>query len=252
MFLRDVVDRKYKRIAKEQGTCVEIVYEPGLPKTQEIAETGNGFTIKLSADRISESDYEEYLSYNVRKILLPRLRLETERLMLRPFEQNDAQGYLALFQDETDAYMDSGIVFTDINEEYQQLMADFLSQMRYTIVQRETGCIVGTIHLMDVSDRAVETMEIGYSISPAHNRHGYAYEALSALLHHLLYDLNLDMAIAGAFPDNIPSLELIKKLGFQYEGLKHKAFWNHFRGPMDLQYYYLEKRGSGSPAGNDL
>jgi len=64
---------------------------------------------------------------------------------------------------------------------------------------------------------------------------------LSALLHYLLYDLNLDMVVAGIIPDNIPSIGLIEKLGFQYEGLKHKAFWNSMRGPVDLKYYYLEK-----------
>ena len=241
MFSHEAIDRKYKSIAKEQGVNIDIVYKAALPQTQEIEETNEGFIIKLSSDKIGKADYEEYLSYNVRKIILPRLCLETERLVLRPFALNDAQAYLAFFSDETDAYMDSGSIFTSMDKEYEQLMDDFLTQTRYTIIRRETEDIVGTINLMDVNDRAVETIEIGYSISPAHKRCGYAYEVLSALLHYLLQDLNLDMVIAGAFPDNTPSLELIKKLGFQYEGLRHKAYWNNLRGPMDLQYYYLEK-----------
>lgn len=241
MFSHDVIDRKYQKIAKEQGVHIEIQYQAGLSKTQEIKETGDGFIIKLNSERISKSDYEEYLSYHIRKIILPRLRLETARLTIRPFARTDAQAYLAFFSDETDAYMDSGNVFTRMDEEYERLMDDFEAQTRYTIVHRETGHVVGTIHLMDVNDRAVETMEIGYSIAPAYKRRGYAYESLSALLHCLLHDLNLDMVIAGAYPDNTPSLELIKKLGFQYEGLKHKAHWNDLRGPMDLQCYYLEK-----------
>lgn len=242
MFSREVIDHKYRNIAKEQGVHIGITYQASLPKTQEIEETHEGFTIKLNSDRISAADYEEYLSYHVRRIILPRLCLETERLVVRPFERNDAQAYLVLFSDEMDAYMDSGNVFTSMDEEYEQLMDDFSSQTRYTVILRETGHVVGTIHLMDVSDRAVETMEVGYSIAPAHKRRGYAYESLTALLHYLLHDLNLDMVIAGAFPDNTPSLELMKKLGFQYEGLKHKALWHNLRGPMDLRYYYLEKR----------
>lgn len=241
MFSHEVIDSKYKTIAREQGMYIEIAYEADLPNTQEIEENGEGFTIKLSSDRIEASDYEEFLSYNVRKIILPRLRLETGRLVIRPFQRSDAQAYLAFFSDETDAYMDSGAIFTAMDSEYEQLMDDFSTQTRYTIVHRGTDQAVGTIHLMDVNDRAVETTEIGYSIAPAHKRRGYAYEALSALLHYLLYDLNLDLVIAGAFPDNAPSLALIEKLGFQYEGLRHKAIWNHLRGPMDLQYYYLEK-----------
>lgn len=241
MFLREAIDCKYKNVAKAQGVSIEILYCSDFPETQEIREISRVFTIKLNSDRVGEMDYEEYLSYNVRKIILPLLHLKTERLVVRPFERNDAQAYLAFFSDEKDAYMDDGRIFSSMDEEYEQLMDDFLTQTRYTIVLRETGRVVGTIHLMAVNDRAVETMEIGYSISPAHKRRGYAYEALSALLDYLLHDLNLDMVIAGVSSDNIPSTELIKKLGFQHEGLKHKAHWNDLRGPMDIQYYYLEK-----------
>ncbi len=246
MFSREEIDRKYKNIAKEQGAHIEIAYRSGFSKLQEVAETGEGFTIKLNSDRISKPDYEEYLSYNIRKIILPRLRLETERLVIRPFERNDAQAYLVFFSDEMDAYMDDGHIFTSMDEEYEQLIDEFSAQTRYTIVQKETGHVVGTINLMDVNDRAVETMEIGYSISPAHRRCGYAYEALSTLLRYLLYDLNLDMVVAGAFPDNTPSLELLKKLDFHCEGLKRKAFWNPLRGPVDLQFYYLEKSANSA------
>lgn len=249
MFLRESIDEKYKTAAQKQGICIEIAYKPDFSKAQEIEENSGKFHIKLNSDRISETEYEEYLSYNVRKIILPRLHLETERLAIRPFERKDAQAYLAFFSDKADAYMDSGDIFTSMDAEYGHLMDSFLTQTRYTVMQNESGHIVGTIHLMDIHDRAVETMEIGYSISPAYKRRGYAYESLSALLHYLLYDLHLDMVIAGAFPDNTPSLGLIRKLGFQYEGLKHKAFWNTIRGPMDLAYYYLEKAAAPNSAG---
>lgn len=240
MFPREAIDCKYKNIAREYGIHLEIMYGSQFPQMQKVEKIGESYIIKLNADQIDQADYEEYLSYNVRTIILPRLRLETERLLIRPFEGSDAQEYLAFFS-EQDARLDSGDIYNSMDEEYERLMEEFLTQTRYTLVEKETGHIVGTIHLMEAADRAVETMEIGYSISPAHRRREYAYESLSVLLRCLLYDLNLDMVIAGAFPDNVPSLELIKKLGFQYEGSKHKAFWNNLRGPMDLQYYYLEK-----------
>ena len=62
MFSRDAIDGKYKNIAKDQGVHIEIMYKAGLSRAQEMEETSKGFTIKLSADRISQSDYEEYLS----------------------------------------------------------------------------------------------------------------------------------------------------------------------------------------------
>lgn len=237
----EAVGDQYKAVVQKQGLRLEIEYRPGLSGVQGIEENERQFTVKLDSDRIGEADFEEYLSYYIRKIILPCLRLETGRLVLRRFEMDDAQAYFSFFSDKDDAYMDEGTIFTAMDEEYDKLMASYAKQTRYSILQKGTGHIIGTINLMDINDRAVETMEIGYAIAPGYKRRGYAYEALSALLNYLLHDLNLDMVIAGAFPDNIPSLRLIEKLGFQYEGLKHKAFWNHMRGAMDLKYYFLEK-----------
>ena len=137
--------------------------------------------------------------------------------------------------------MDDGTFFTSMDEEYDRLMDDYVEQIRYVLELKETGRVIGTIHLFDESTRAVDTKEIGYCMVPAYKRLGYMYEALSALLNYLLYDLNLELVVAGIIPDNIPSIGLIEKLGFQYEGMKRKALWNEMRGLMDLKYYYLEK-----------
>ena len=241
MFDRESIDSKYKAAAEKYGIQLEIAYGSGLSETQEIEGDGGRFLIRLNADRIGEEDYEEYLSYNVRKILLPRLRLETERLVLRRFERSDAEACFLFLSDKDGAYMDDGTFFAGMDESYDRLMDAFAGQTRYVMELKETGRVIGTIHLFDTDDRAVETMEVGYGVAPGYKRRGYAYEALSALLRYLLYDLNLDMVIAGIIPDNIPSQGLIEKLGFQYEGLKHKALWNKMRGPVDLRYYYLEK-----------
>lgn len=239
--LRNTVDEKYRARALKQGIELKIAYQPGFPKAQKIVAHDGSFTIQLNSDVIDEADYETYLSYNVRKIVLPRLRLETDRLVLRPFGRDDAEAYFAFCSDWENAWMDSGEVYSHMDDGYARLMVSFADQLRCSILLKESNHVIGTIHLMDVTDRAVETMEIGYNIAPRYKRRGYAFEALSALLHELLWELNLDMVIAGAFPDNVPSLALLEKLGFQYEGLRHKAFWNPMRGPTDLKYYYLEK-----------
>ena len=102
------------------------------------------------------------------------------------------------------------------------------------------GTGVGTINLMEVSDRAVECKEIGYVISPNYRRKGYAYEAISNLVKLLLDDLKLDMIIAGCFEDNVASKKMLEKLGFIFEGRKRKALWDAIEGPKDLLYFYKE------------
>lgn len=245
MRAQEAVNQRYQSIAARHGICLEIIYAPGLPKAQDITERDGRAAVWLNADRISEADYEEYLSYNVRKIVLPRLRLETPRLTLRPFDRGDAEACFAFLSDRESAYMDDGTFFTAMDETYQRLMDDYAAQTRYMIVDKASESIVGTINLLDVNDRAVAAKEIGYCVSPGFRRRGYAYEALSALLRCLLYDLGLELVIAGVLPDNVPSQKLIEKLGFRYEGRKRKALWNHMRGVMDLRYYYLEKFAVG-------
>lgn len=241
MFSHKAIDDKYQNAAKEQGVRIQIEYRPGLSKAQEIEENDGLFTIKLSSDKISEADYAEYLSYNVRKVILPGLRLETERLLLRPFARSDAEACFPFLSDRDSAYMDDGTFFTAMDEEYERLMDAYAEQTRYMIIHKETGNVVGTVNLFDADRRAVDTKEIGYCISPESRRHGYAYEALSALLNYLLDDLSLDLVVAGIIPDNLPSVRLVEKLGFRCEGMRRKAFWNNMRGVVDLRYYYLEK-----------
>jgi RimJ/RimL family protein N-acetyltransferase len=84
-------------------------------------------------------------------------------------------------------------------------------------------------------------MELGYVISPNYRRKGYCFEAIDNLVKLLFNDLHLDMIILGAIKENIPSLNLIKKLGFAYEGNKTKAFYHPLDGPLDVLYYKKER-----------
>lgn len=81
----------------------------------------------------------------------------------------------------------------------------------------------------------------GNVVSPNYRRKGYAYEAVSNLVQLLLDDLKLDMIIAGCFEANIASKKMLEKLGFIFEGRKHKALWDAVEGPKDSLYYYKEK-----------
>ena len=98
------------------------------------------------------------------------------------------------------------------------------------------GTGVGTINLMEVSDRAVECKEIGYVISPNYRRKGYAYEAISNLVKLLLDDLKLDMIIAGCFEDNVASKKMLEKLGFILKVENAKLYGTLLK---DQKTYYI-------------
>lgn len=200
-------------------------------------------TIYINPDFISEEDFEIYLSYFVRKLVLPELKLETKRLLIRRYQKEDHDDCFEFLSDRDTCYMDGGYEpFEEMNASYDALMQSFKEdEGRYMIYSKPDQKVIGVIHLTDIKDRAVETMELGYVISPRYRSCGYAYEALSALIDQLQNHFYLDLLIAGAIEKNIPSIHLLKKLGFTYEGKKTKSFYHPYDGAIDLVYYYKER-----------
>lgn len=62
--------------------CISTIDDSEAP-AQAISDNGAVSTITLNTKKIADTDYEMYLAYNIGKVLLPRLVLETERLILR-------------------------------------------------------------------------------------------------------------------------------------------------------------------------
>ena len=82
------------------------------------------------------------------------------------------------------------------------------------VALKETDEMVGEIVVMPNE----ETFSLGYTFSYRHHRKGYGFEALSALtdvLHKQYPDWEF---ISFTDPENIPSMELLKKLGYQDMG----------------------------------
>lgn len=235
---------KYKQILdRYKINCnVKIVTGSEFP-VQEIKERDDGITIYLNIDYIEEKEFEDFVAYNVRKVLLPRLELETERLILRRVKKEDAE---AIFTDASDSYscaMDSGEEpYTEMNEAFWNFMDELIQrEMQYSIVLKETKEVVGGIRLMEDDSRQVEAMEVGYRIYPGHRRKGYAYEAVSALLSLVQEELHLELVLAGVIKENEPSIALLKKLGFEREGFMRKGFWSVKQGPMDIERFYRDR-----------
>lgn len=199
--------------------------------------------ITLNAATISEAEYESHAGYIVRKLLLPQLKLETERLLLRRYNPKDAEQCFAFLSNEQDSYMDCSKAFHEMDTEYQELMDLFAQrESQYMITLKESGEVIGTVNMFVDDSRAVDAMEIGYSIAHAQQRRGCAFEALSALLNLLQNDLCIEMVTAGVLPENVASEKLLRKLGFYEEGLRHKAVWHEgLNKPVDLIYYYRDR-----------
>lgn len=209
-----------------------------------ISEENDPSVITMNTDKIPLEEYPVYIGYAVRKVLLPRLQLETDRLLLRRFTPEDFEGCFSFLSNARDAYMDGRISYSDMNEEYHELIMLFCErESQYAITLKESSEIIGTVNVFADNSRAVDAMEIGYSIAHTHQRKGYAFEAVSNLLELLQRELYLELVTAGILPENTASEKLLLKLGFHQEGLRHKSLWHEALGkPVDMIYFYRDRQ----------
>lgn len=168
--------------------------------------------------------------------------IETERLLLRPFRASDAEDCFAFLSDRETCYLDGGYEpYTAKDERFWTLMDIFASgEGRYMVERKEDGRVIGVLHLFPDDRRAVEAMEIGYVIAPDCRRRGYAREAVSAVIAHLLRDTNTELITAGAADCNAPSIAMLEKLGFVREGIIRKGFFIPGQGAVDMVSFYRE------------
>jgi [ribosomal protein S5]-alanine N-acetyltransferase len=79
---------------------------------------------------------------------------------------------------------------------------------------------IGQIHLSQIARRAFQNAMLGYSIDAALEGRGLMREALQAALADAFGErVNLHRVQANVRPENSRSLALLKRLGFEHEGL---------------------------------
>lgn len=169
--------------------------------------------------------------------------LETERLLLRPFRPEDRTDCFAFLSDPETCRLDGGYEpFREMDRDCDALMEKLAGQEgRYMVEERASCRVVGTIHIFKDARRRVPAMEIGYVISPAFRRRGYAAEAVERTVRYLFEETDTVLVTAGAAAGNTASLALLEKLGFTREGRICKGFFLPGEGAVDLISFYRER-----------
>lgn len=241
---REQINKRYVEFCKDYGISIVVSNSNSADAPKYELNTSNDVhNIVLNNAKIDFSMYEAFLAYAVSLLLLPKLVLKTERLVIRRFCMDDAAACFAFMSDEQGMHLDGCKPFHTMDEGYWERMKLFEEREgQYVIVLQITNEVIGTINIFTDDSRAVSAKEIGYAISPKHQRNGYAYEAISAIVNLLQRDLLFDMVVAGVLPENTPSIKLLEKLGFSSEGIRHKALWHEgLDKPVDLMYYYIDR-----------
>ena len=149
--------------------------------------------------------------------------LETERLIVRPFREDD---YLALFEYlsivETYRFEPGDPISLEEAKEIALKRSDSVNWWAVTLKNDTKYKLIGHISLFQSEPEVFKTWEIGYIFNPAFQNKGYATEAAGAVIRFVFEKLNAHRIIAHCSPENIPSWKVLEKCGMIREGLQRK------------------------------
>ena len=142
------------------------------------------------------------------------IRIETSRLILRPFKLADAKSYYNITRDPQIKKYVSYACPDSISEAKESIkscysQADFKRDFYFVIEEKKSGNIVGSLSL--TQNFFMDYYEICYFISNSYRRKGYMEEVLTNFLESISSKEKIVFVIKD---DNIPSLNLIQKLPY--------------------------------------
>ncbi len=148
-------------------------------------------------------------------------RIETERLILSEFSVNDAPFILEMLNDPgwLQFIGDRGIRTLEDAKDYiiEKLQKSFEEQSfgMLLVKLKDSEIPIGTCGLLKRD--YLDDMDIGFAFLPAYRGKGYAFEAASATIEWGKKMLGVKRVLAFTDMNNRASIQLIKKLGMQYE-----------------------------------
>lgn len=161
--------------------------------------------------------------------------IQTERLTLKPYEVKDVEAL-------ADLLMNQEIGKTFMVPDFQtrdQAIALAEKLVAFSCIEDTThleyGIYLGDQFIGFVNDCDIEgtEIEIGYVVHPDYQGHGYATEAVNAVIEDLR-EMGFQKVVAGFFEENKPSCRVMERCGMrpngvvdeeEYRGIRHKCLY---------------------------
>jgi ribosomal-protein-alanine N-acetyltransferase len=146
--------------------------------------------------------------------------LKTERLILRPWHEEDAADLYGYASDPRVGPIAGWPVHTSVDDSRRVIRNVLAAPETYAVVLRETGRPVGSIGAMQAGHgQAPMTdteVEVGYWIGVPYWGQGLIPEAVDRLLAHCFEDLGCTAIWCGYYAGNDRSKRVQEKCGFTY------------------------------------
>jgi ribosomal-protein-alanine N-acetyltransferase len=186
-----------------------------------------------------------------------KLRLETERLTLRPPVHADFAPWARLRR-ESQAYLTPWEPSWSSDHLSRKAFGNRVywasrsitagTALPLFLIRREDEALLGAITLDNIRRGPAQAGTLGYWTGQAYARRGYMSEAIAALVHHAYERLNLSRIEAACLPENVASRGLLERSGFKYEGVAQSYLQINGRWRTHVLYAALrmDRRGRTS------
>jgi ribosomal-protein-alanine N-acetyltransferase len=150
--------------------------------------------------------------------------LATERLVLRPLQQDDLETFLSIFSNpEVTRYYEVETMHEPAQA--KRLLDHFIASGRLGIVPKGSEKIIGSCGICAISQEYYSA-SLGYDLAHEYWGRGIMTEALTSLLGFGFHSMGLNRISALTYPDNAASIRVLSKLGFRTEGIMREfGFW---------------------------
>lgn len=155
--------------------------------------------------------------------------METERLILRPWLETDAESLFALAKDPAVGPIAGWPPHTSV-ENSREIIRNVLDiNETYAVCLKTDNKAIGSIGLMIGTQSNLDLPEtegeIGYWIGVPFWGQGLIPEAAKMLIRHAFVDLNLETLWCGYFEGNAKSKRVQEKCGFVYHHTNKDIYW---------------------------
>jgi RimJ/RimL family protein N-acetyltransferase len=164
--------------------------------------------------------------------------IETDRLFLREFSENDYQDLCEILQDKDVMYAyDHPFSDDEVKSWYKNLMIDHYKKHGFglwVIIHKETKELLGQCGLTIQTVNGEDFLEIGYHLKKKHWHKGYAAEAALGCKKYAFEILKAPRVYSIIRDDNIASQNVAKRIGME----KIREEMKHYSNKDVLHYIY--------------
>jgi RimJ/RimL family protein N-acetyltransferase len=192
--------------------------------------------------------------------------LETERLVLRRFTDNDIDNLVELDSDPEVMRFINGGRPTPRNEVENDILPAFLGYYErlagygfWAAVERSSGSFIGWFHFRPAKGAPEDEVELGYRLRRSAWHKGYATEGSRALIDKGFAELGVQRVVASTMVVNVASRRVMEKAGLRFVRTFHQPWPDYIEGEEegDVEYALIRSeweqsrarvnRGAGGP-----